>query len=1228
MDRPETLNSSIINMRPQLNKLNLTFAIILLCLIIPFSSSAQNGKDKEKKYPALLWEISGNGVKANSYLYGTMHVSNKVAFHLSDSFFMAIQGVDKVALESDPSTWLGEMFSEDYIDEFGSQYLVRPYIRNFYKQAFSFEPHESKFLGRVISHNNYLMNGMLYRGSVINSEHEENTYLDMYIYQAGRKLGKEVIGLEDFMESQRLVEKSRKPEKDKALLRKYKKQYNKLIQSGKRPGEMLEDAYRRGDLDLLDSLQRMMNPSRNHQRYMLHVRNRIMADNMDSIMQNGKTLFSGIGSAHLAGDSGVIEMLRDMGYNLRPVTRVIGDYSRDFRDKLEKTYIDINFKTRHSSDGVFQIDLPGSLYEIPENFGLKFYFCPEMINGTQFTISRVRTRGPLMHESKEYMMKRIDSLLYENIPGKILEKEEITKNGYPAFAIKNRSRKGDHQRYLIVVTDIEMIVFKVAGTLEYLKDKEYLDRVFNSIKIHRPNKDWETYEPEFGSFAVDLPSNFLQEDENPLIKSLVSSRKIVQGFDPTDSSYYYVGRIGLHDYDYIEEDTFELSYMAEKLIKQRKMNELNREFKQINDQPALDITCKDSTRFSHLRFVVQGPRYFMMLAQTDDSVAPEKFFNSFKIKELKYPNGFKDYTDTNLYYSVRTVIDPVKKPDYMSYYRYMSSDEDEDKSHERETKLTRFINNQTDEKITVKFTKFHRYTSFPSLDSLWNYQVEDVNEGTMAVRQKTISKDSMQMELQFVDTNSNRLIDLKYMLNAGVLYRLSSQTDTITGRTQFVDTFYSSFTPSTDTIIGISPTINKTDLMFEHLFGDDSTKREQAMSSFSSMRLKDKHFDQAVRMFETFEHEDFDLYTRSNLLSELGTLKNKNAIPYLKKVFRASVDTPLLQTAALEALVDRQEKNSIAIFKSLLADETPLLNENTIYYMMNGLRDSLELNKPLYPFLFEFTRYPEYKEVVYGTFRDMLDSNVVSRKDFKSQKKMILRDAKDELKRQVAKNSSNTSHVDGYITYYYGNYALLDLCRILLEFCSDPEVQEFYDRIDRSNNLTLRMQKDVLMLKHDEPVSDTVWNFYASKPNYRKQLYYRLKHLKRLDLFPKEYLNQEDMIWASMYGYEDVDPTDSASFLFKKEAIYKGEKGYIYFFKHKDNYNDEEWNIDYYGVQPLDSTKFELDNNVSDTDIDIDLEDQEEVDKKIEEILDQVKYQHRQRVVPERRNPYYSPYGY
>ncbi|TND01571.1 MAG: GumN family protein [Bacteroidetes bacterium] len=78
---------------------------IFLLLSFLISANVLFAQGAEKKYPSLLWEITGNGLSKPSYLYGTMHISRKVAFHLSDSFYVAIKGVDVVALELNMEEW-------------------------------------------------------------------------------------------------------------------------------------------------------------------------------------------------------------------------------------------------------------------------------------------------------------------------------------------------------------------------------------------------------------------------------------------------------------------------------------------------------------------------------------------------------------------------------------------------------------------------------------------------------------------------------------------------------------------------------------------------------------------------------------------------------------------------------------------------------------------------------------------------------------------------------------------------------------------------------------------------------------------------------------------------------------------------------------------------------------------------------------------------------------------
>jgi len=154
-----------------------------------------------------LWEISGNGMKKPSYLIGTMHVSNKLAFHLPDSFYLAIRSAQVVALETNPETWQDDMNKYDLttgggLNLFGGSYGNYLAIPSDYLNinTLRFSKYDAK-IEKALYTNPSTINSLLYRsfGSE-GSDFEEDTYLDMYIFQCGKKWAKKVTGVENYGE--------------------------------------------------------------------------------------------------------------------------------------------------------------------------------------------------------------------------------------------------------------------------------------------------------------------------------------------------------------------------------------------------------------------------------------------------------------------------------------------------------------------------------------------------------------------------------------------------------------------------------------------------------------------------------------------------------------------------------------------------------------------------------------------------------------------------------------------------------------------------------------------------------------------------------------------------------------------------------------------------------------------------------------------------------------------
>ena len=186
-----------------MKRLILVFAIHFLTVVSILS--------QEKRWPTLLWEISGNGLTSPSYLYGTMHVSGKLAFHLGDPFFDALESVQVVALELNHEKWLADELSEENLLELSASYSNVGFD-NYgnsdysYSEVFRYGIDNKDYLLRPFRFFPRFANHIVSRNRRESVEFEEDSWLDYFIYKSGKKLRKEIFGLESFKESQHAMD--------------------------------------------------------------------------------------------------------------------------------------------------------------------------------------------------------------------------------------------------------------------------------------------------------------------------------------------------------------------------------------------------------------------------------------------------------------------------------------------------------------------------------------------------------------------------------------------------------------------------------------------------------------------------------------------------------------------------------------------------------------------------------------------------------------------------------------------------------------------------------------------------------------------------------------------------------------------------------------------------------------------------------------------------------------
>jgi hypothetical protein len=203
----------------------------------------------------------------------------------------------------------------------------------------------------------------------------------MYIYQCGKKWGKKVAGVERYAESMKLMQEAyRDAARDRSKKRNY--EVDEEYSSGK-----LQEAYRKGNLDQLDSINKLNSFSDAFDEKFLYKRNEIQAFSIDSILKSEATLFVGVGAAHLPGKRGVIEILRDKGYTLRPV--MMGERDSRHKEEVEKVRVPVVFRPEIADDSLFEVSIPGKFYSFGDDGALDQKQYADMANGSYYMVTRI-----------------------------------------------------------------------------------------------------------------------------------------------------------------------------------------------------------------------------------------------------------------------------------------------------------------------------------------------------------------------------------------------------------------------------------------------------------------------------------------------------------------------------------------------------------------------------------------------------------------------------------------------------------------------------------------------------------------------------------------------------------------------------------------------------------------------------------------------------------------------
>ncbi len=141
----------------------------------------------------------------------------------------------------------------------------------------------------------------------------QDTPMDMYFQNEAKSGGKKLIGLETFEVQVNALFQQFSPQRQAEMLVDFVKDKEKA----KSELITMNKYYRAGDLSKLQLLLSDQSYSESEAKVMLDDRNKKWMDQLPQLMKEQQT-FVAVGALHLAGENGLVSLLRSAGYTVTP----------------------------------------------------------------------------------------------------------------------------------------------------------------------------------------------------------------------------------------------------------------------------------------------------------------------------------------------------------------------------------------------------------------------------------------------------------------------------------------------------------------------------------------------------------------------------------------------------------------------------------------------------------------------------------------------------------------------------------------------------------------------------------------------------------------------------------------------------------------------------------------------------------------------------------------------
>ncbi|RMA58824.1 TraB/GumN family protein [Ulvibacter antarcticus] len=1091
------------------------FFYLLLFFIISQACLAQNRDDYK-----LLWEIDHQNNTKKSYLFGTMHVKDERAFKFSDALIPALEKSEMFALEIHPDSVtnsLGDNFFASGLENSFKRILTADEYKRLSKRFYEINGIE---IDSFPLQHPLMIEAML--SEEVERETDKRTFLDAYLFGIANNLDKQITGLEKVEDQLPPIESI----DDEEIRRSVLEILNSNAEERNLFLEKLTDIYYRGDIEEILTFATGLNAIDK----IMKKRNITMANSMDKIMQQS-SVFAAVGTAHLPGKFGIIELLREKGYEVRKVEATFDNPSEEYKivPNLKKWHIDDN------SELGLRVATPTKSVPLDVVDKVRTMTATDLIYGGTFTYMAIDLRETGYNKDFDYVENIIKNQIDESNE-ELISQKDFKRNGIDFTEILIKKGKSITRMQIALANSI-LYSFFIENSIDEI-NSEYANAFFDSIFIYEPKfpaSVWKTNKNDLGAYSISVPGQ-VQDlsrivpnpngDENTLY-----DLKIFTSQDKEQEMLYLLRYNDQPMGYYIDNEDDYLAYFNTYFSERGTMLGEPKAI-EIDGHKGFEYEVALSDKYNTLaKVILRGNRTFMMLAQklneTEKVPKENKFFKSFSF------NTFE-----------KTVLDTIitSHQNYRFNFR---------KESQIETDTLYPTNSEFNSSITYSTTsptsggvynlqqlEFKKYAKHKSVDQFYTDYLQTLLEtGDTIVSNKSIEiQGNEAREVLIHNKNTHIRQRMRLLLHENVLSLLLTYLSEEELEQGSSDAFFNSFVILNKSKTKFDITSSKSNEIFKNLKSKDSVVFENAINAFNYYIFTSEDYALLKKnLNRNYGDNVKDTRVKQNIINELFLLDEPNTLATLKEYYRSGKAANQTKITILEELPLLSDPTISETFFELIEEDKPIRKNNS-YDIFYRLSDSISL----------FTDHQEttLKLIETNDFRDKLLEQYTSKIQYDSSYVKKTTAVLEKFMSYSMEDIENYVQLDLRNTYDYLNYQLIHNYINLIEVLrlDDPEYVDILKTIAQSveDRNWLKTEALFTAIELNMDISPQLMTSAFQDLYSRFELMELMISLGRSSEIPQQYLEQEELAKLSLFN-----SVGNSSDAYPDEITYLGEMDHL-----------------------------------------------------------------------------------